>query len=180
MLIFGMLSAAGVALLSFSVRSQEMADERLGSLAEVRRAGSLMSADFAQATPRLVRDEAGVQWPAFRSGTGEETAVVFVRRGWENIDGAPRPSLQKVEYRLAGDRLERRHYPQVDGAAPAAASVIAEGVTQMSLRYRDAQGEWRERWDPANPAELPRAVEVVLVTEDDGPIRQLFLAGAAG
>jgi general secretion pathway protein J len=38
LMIFGMLSAAGVALLSFSVRAQEAAESRLGDLAQLRRA----------------------------------------------------------------------------------------------------------------------------------------------
>lgn len=176
--IFGMLSAAGVTLLSFSVRSQGMAEERLGRTAELRRAGALLASDFGQAAPRLVRDRAGARRAAFRGGVDEDAAVALVRRGWENVDGAPRPSLQKVEYRLANGRLERRAYPFLDGAEPMAFVIVAEGVEAMTIRYRDAKGEWRNRWDPADPAALPGAVEVTLATSHSGTVRQLFLAGA--
>ena len=180
LLIFGMLTAAGVALLSFSVRAQDMADERLDALAEVRRAGALLAGDLGQAAPRLSRDTNGQPTPAFSGGAGGagEPALLLVRRGWDNPDAAPRPSLQKVEYRLAGDRLERRAYRHVDGGEALPAVAVVNGVRTMRLRYRDERGEWRERWDPARPTELPRAVELVLDTAGTGIVRQLFLVGA--
>lgn len=180
LLIFGMLSAAGVALLSFSVKAQDAADTRLAELAELRRAGALMTADFGQAAPRLSRDEAGAVHSAFAGGTGQEggVAIALVRRGWENYDGAARSSLQKVEYRLAGDRLERIAYRHVDGAAPLPAVTMIDGVTGLRLRYRDNEGQWRERWDPGDLSALPRAVEVQLTTRANGQVRQLFLVSA--
>ena len=179
LLIFGTLSAAGVALLSFSVRAQEAAGERLDGLSDFRRAGALLGGDLAQAAPRLTRDAAGTTRPAFLGGSGDTAgvALAFVRRGWDNVDEAPRPSLQRVEYRVAGGRLERRSYPQVDGAPPLPWSGIVEGVRRVRLRYRDGRGEWRDRWDPTDPRELPRAVELVMEAEGSGTTRQLFLAG---
>ena len=179
LLIFGMLSAAGVALLSFSVRAQDMADDRLAALAQVRRTGALLTADLAQAAPRLSRDEAGTVHPAFEGGSGQGAgvALALVRRGWDNLDNGDRPSIQKVEYRLAGDRLERIGYRFVDGAAPSAPIVLVDQVRALRLRYRDDKGEWRDRWDPAQPASMPVAVEMLLTVGDDAPVRQLFLVG---
>jgi general secretion pathway protein J len=179
LLIFGMLAAAGIALLSFSVRAQGVAEERLDDLAALRRAGALLAGDLAQAAPRPWRDEAGIPRAAFAGGDGqgEGAALAFVRRGWENIGDAPRPSLQKVEYRLAGGRLERRSYPLVDGAAPQAEVAMLDGVRRLRLRYRDKEGEWRDRWDPTRATELPRAVELVIDAGDRGVTRQLFLTG---
>jgi general secretion pathway protein J len=176
LLIFGMLAAAGVSLLSFSVKAQDAADARLGELAAVRRAGALLAGDLAQAAPRVSRDEAGATRPAF---VGASAALAFVRRGWENVEEARRPSLQKVEYRLAHGRLERLSYPLVDGAAPRRPVTMLEGVHSLALRYRDKQGRWRDRWDPTRIDELPRAVEMVIDVEGSGRLRQLFLAGAA-
>jgi general secretion pathway protein J len=177
--IFGLLSAAGVALLSFSVRSQAAAEERLGELAQLRRAGSLLAGDLAQAAPRVSRDHGGVSRPAFAGGTGDPGAIAlaFVRRGWENVEAAPRPSLQKVEYRLSGDRLERIAWPLLDGAAPLVPMTLVDGVRSLRLRYRDGQGQWRSRWDPSRATDLPTAVEMVLDAEGSGVTRQLFLAG---
>lgn len=180
LLIFGMLSAAGVALLGISVRAQAMASERLDQVAEVRRAGALLSADLAQAAARPYRDSAGTVHAAFtgESGGGGEASLVLVRRGWDNPDGGPRPTLQKVAYRLSGGRLERIAYPLVDGTEPLAAAVLIEKVRGIGLRYRDEEGGWRDRWDPTDPAVLPVAIEMVADVEESGVMRQLFLTGA--
>jgi len=177
--IFGLLSAAGVGLLSFSVRAQEAADARLGDLAEFRRAGALLAGDLAQAAPRLARDKAGTPRQAFHGVGGEQSgvALAFVRRGWENLDDTPRASLQRVEYSLADGRLERRVYPRLDGAEPLPATTVVDGVRRIRLRYRDRDGAWRERWDPTKPTELPRAVELVMDAQGSGTTRQLFQTG---
>jgi general secretion pathway protein J len=176
LLIFGMISSAGVALLAFSVRAQDSSDARLKEIGQIRRFGALVTADLAQATPRLSRDEAGSVRPAFETGNG--AALTLVRRGWENLDGANRSSLQKVQYRLSGDRLERVAYPFVDGAPPNEPVTLVSGVRGLQLRYRDKQGNWRDRWDPEVISELPRAVEMVVDLQVGGSIRQLFLVGA--
>lgn len=177
LLIFGMLSAAGVSLLSFSVRAQEAAGERLGDLAALRRASALLSADLAQAAPRVHRDESGAARPAFAGGAGDGTMLALVRRGWENVDGAARSTLQRVEWRLSADTLERQAYPLVDGAAPLPPAVLLDEVERVRLRYRDENGEWRERWDPEQPDALPVAVEMVIDRTGGGTVRQLFLTG---
>lgn len=179
LLIFGMLAAAGVALLSFSVRAQDVAGRRLEEIGDFRRMSALLTSDLAQATPRLWRDENGVAKPAFIGGMGQGApALVFVRRGWENVDGSDRSSLQKVEYRLSGDRLERIGYRFVDGAPPMQPVALLEGVRSLTLRYRDTRGEWRDRWDPTRPTDMPRAVEMVADIGRGGAVRELFLVGA--
>jgi general secretion pathway protein J len=175
LLIFGMLAAAGVALLTFSVRAQDAAEQRLDELGSLRRFSAIMTSDLAQAAPRIARDEAGTQRPAFSEGG----ALSFVRRGWENLDGSARPSLQKVEYRLSGDRLERIAFRFVDGAAAMPPVPMLEGVNSLRLRYRHRTGEWRERWDAAQSAEMPRAIELTVDLGARGVIRQVFLVGAA-
>jgi general secretion pathway protein J len=177
--IFGMLSAAGIALLSFSVRAQDLATDQLDRIGQVRRFTALATSDLAQAAPRLSRDESGLVRPAFVGGTGqaEPVSMTFVRRGWENLEGSNRSTLQKVQYRLREARLERIGYQHVDGGAAREPVTLVEGVRSLRLRYRDARGDWRDRWDPERPAEMPRAVEMILEMDDRGAVRQLFLVG---
>lgn len=178
LLIFGLLAAAGVSLLSFSVKAQAASKERLDEMAGVRRLGAILTADLAQAAPRISRNVAGETRIAFFGGTGAEgeLALAFTRRGWDNYGAAPRASLQRVEYRLVDDRIERRSFPMLDGAESGAPATIIRGVRSFALRYR-ARDEWRERWDPTRATDLPRAVEVVAEIEGLGRVRQLFLAG---
>ena len=173
--IFGMLTAAGVTLLSVTARTQQTSDRLLGQLGEMRRVGALLNADLAQAAPRIYRNGEGRPQRAFAGGAGDAPMLlVFVRAGWDGGDG---PTLQRVGYRLRDARLERLGYAHVDGASAAIAVPLLDGVTALRLRYRDAEGDWRERWDASDPTRLPTAVELVTTTAEHGTVRQLFLVG---
>jgi general secretion pathway protein J len=176
--IFALISAGGVSLLGYSVGVQAAAGERLDDVAAIRRVGALLTADLAQATPRISRDAEGRQQVAFEGGTGApgEVALAFVRRGWSNEAGEARSSLQKVEYRLKDGVLLRRTWPMVDGSEARPPAPVLKGVRSLVLRYRIG-GEWRERWDSKRPDALPKAVEAVIDVDGTGPVRQLFLTG---
>jgi len=176
--IFGMITAAGVALLTLTVRTQETSARLLDSVGAVRRTGALLTADLSQAAPRIRRDGEGRKRPAFEGGDGGGTLLIaLARRGWEDEEAA-HGSLQRVEYRLREGRLERWSFAAVDGeAAPVAAPLIG-GVTRVRLRYRDRDGNWRARWDPTDAASLPVAVELVTDSAGQGVLRQLFLVGS--
>jgi len=179
LVIFGLLSAAGVALLSFSVIAQDNSAARMDEVATLRRAGALLTGDLAQAVPRVARDEAGQPHAAFEGGEGG-VLFSFTRAGWDNPGAEPRPSLQKVEYRLAGNRLERVAYPLLDGARPLAPAAVMNDVQDARLRFRDASGAWLDRWVATRPTDMPRAVELEVDSARYGRIRQLFLVGGRG
>ena len=177
LLIFGMITAAGVTLLTLTVRTQDSAERVLDEVSTLRRTGALLNADLAQAAPRVRRDGDGQPQPAFTGGNGGDALLMaLVRRGWED-DNAFRSSLQRVEYRLRDGRLERWRYDVVDGAGRPVAMPLLEGVRRVQLRYRDRDGTWRDRWDPTDAARLPTAVEIVTDSEGQGELRQVFLVG---
>jgi general secretion pathway protein J len=174
--IFGMLTAAGVTLLGVTARTQETSDRLLAELGELRRVGALLNADLVQAVPRLHRDRDGHVQRAFNGGRGDtEMLLALVRAGWDGGDG---PALQRVGYRLREGRLERLAFARVDGAPAAVAVPILDGVTGLRLRYRDDEGEWRDRWNPTDETSLPQAVELVTSTATHGTVRQLFQVGS--
>ena len=173
--IFALLSIAGVSLLSFSIDARQATEQRLGALAGIVRTRSLLTADLAQAAPRLWRDENGLRHPAFAAGSGEP-ALELVRRGWTNDGGTPRASLQRVAYRLSDDRLERVSVPMVDGAAANPPAVLLTGVTALRLRFH-AGGEWRDAWQPLAADALPDAVELTIASAQMPELRQVFLVG---
>jgi general secretion pathway protein J len=173
LLIFGMIAAAGVAILSFSVRSQAATGARLDDAAALGRTESILSADLAQAVNRPVRDEGGTTRPAF---VGDAAGFTLVRLGWSNVDAAPRPTAQKVGWRLVAGALERVAYPMLDGAAPLPPAALLTRVRQARLRYR-FRGAWSDRWDGATGVPLPDAAELSLVRDDGTIWRTMALVG---
>ena len=174
LLIFGMLAAAGVGLLRFSVDAQAATKTRLGALAAERRIESLLASDAGQAVPRLTRNAAGDPVQAF---DGDANGFTLVRGGVDPLADVARPSLQKVQVRLENGSLTRRTFPMLDGAEAGPPAVLAGRVAQARFRYRSREG-WREVWDPIRPDLMPRAIELV-VTPIQGPeMRYLFLVGA--
>lgn len=178
LLIFGMLAAAGVALLSFSVRAQAVTGAKLDDIAAINRFTNALSADLAQATARVVRDAAGTPLPAFEGQSGSDSSPMLrlVRGGWTNLDEAPRASGQKVEYRLDGGVLQRIAYPMLDGAAALPPATMLKGIARVALRYRIA-GAWSDRWQGSAEAPLPQAVEMLVDRTDGKRFRSVMLVG---
>jgi len=181
LLIFGLISAAGVSVMRFSVDNQEIVRAHEARLAELQRARAILKADLAQAAARRTR---GADGQAARQAFlgGEQAAggplLGLVRRGWDNPDGKDRPSLQYVEYRLAEGRLERRARPALDGAELAAPQVLMTGVREARPFFL-----WRGQWLEVVPlgahAGLPQAVRLDLTLEDYGLLSQLFVVTGA-
>ncbi|MET0360190.1 MAG: type II secretion system minor pseudopilin GspJ [Sphingobium sp.] len=182
LMIFALLSAAGVALLRGSVSTQGAVREHLDGLADVQLALATLDSDLAQATARISRTQTGTLAPAFfaRMPGGAEPMLQFVRLGWSNPDNAPRSTVQKVEYWWRDGRIERVGYPHVDGAAPSDPAVLLSGVTALALRFRDARGEWRADWTPTQPDILPRLVEMAVTLKGRQPLVMRFLVGPGG
>lgn len=178
LLIFGMLAAGGVAILSFSVRAQAGVSAKLDDVSDLNRTLAILSADLAQAVDRPTRDERGTRLPALTGepGGAADPSLRLVRGGWSNPDAAPRPGLQKVAWRIANGALERVAWPMLDGAAPLPPAALLPGVADLRLRYR-YRGAWSDRWDGANGVALPDAVELRVTRTDGRAYRQLFLVG---
>jgi len=174
--IFGMLTAAGVALLSVTARTQEAVDRQLAEVGDIRRTASLLTADLAQTASRPHRDADGRPQIAF-AGTdgGGDMLMMFVRTG-NDVD-AGLPALKRVGYRIAHGRLERLAFAAVDGSDAAVAVPLLDGVRQVRLRYRDRTGAWQPSWFPTDGTQLPVAVELVVDTAREGVVRQVFLVG---
>ena len=178
--IFAMIAGGALMLLRFTVDAEIASRDKTQQIAAMRRFLSVWNADLAQAVPRPARDAAGVMHNALEAPTGAPDGVILrlTRGGWSNFDGAPRPSLQRVEYRWQGGKLARAGYPFLDGARPDAAAPLAEAAAAPALRFRTSDGNWRDRWEPQRSAELPVAIELTLAGPGAQPLRIVSLVGA--
>lgn len=177
LLVFAMLAAAGVAVMSFAVDNQGAVRHRTDRLGQIQQTRAILKADLEQAAPRRTRGEDGQ--PARGAFAGGDGVLMLTRRGWDNPDGAPRASVQYVEYALVEGRLERRTRPALDGAALGRRQVLIDGVESLRVSFY-AKGGWREAWTPSLTAPLPQAVRLDLETQDLGEVSQLFLLPGDG
>jgi general secretion pathway protein J len=176
LMIFAMLAAAGIALLSVSARTQATAERVLDEVSGLRRSGALLGADLAQAVSRPHRDGDGRLQIAFAGSDGRSGSLLsFVRTGVDADTG--QPTVMRVGYRLSGGRIERIAFAAVDGGDEGTVIPVLDGVQSVSLRYRDDLGAWQAQWLPTDGTRLPRALELVADTRANGVVRQLFLVG---
>lgn len=175
--IFGLLTAAGVAAMSFTATNQEVVRARVARVAELQRARAILKTDLAQAAARRVRTPEGRADLNVVFGDPADAAgpmLTFVRRGRENPDGAPRSSLQAVEYRIVQGRLERRVRSAPDGTALGAPQPLIRGVRSARIAYR-TRGQWAPAFRGFGETSLPQAVRLELDLEGVGPVAQTFL-----
>lgn len=178
LVVFAVIAGGALALLRFSVDAELASRARTDGIAATRRFVSVWTADLAQAVPRPARDEAGRAHPALES----DGAVLLrlTRSGWENLDAAARPSLEKVEWRWDGHALVRAGYPFPDGAAPEPGAAMLPLAAAPRLRFRTRDGNWHDTWQPERMAEMPSAIEVLLPQPGGEPLRIVSLVGVNG
>lgn len=179
--IFAALAAAAYTTLNGVVEASRVVSEQMTRLQALQRTVQRMTLDFAQLTPRPVRDELGDgRLPVLRAGARSLDLVELSRGGWSNPLVLPRPALQRVAYRIEEDRLIRRQWPVMDrtlATEPAEATMV-EGLQDIRIRYLSGD-EWTEQWPPdaaagaGSLALRPRAVELILVLEGIGEIRRV-------
>ena len=177
LLIFSLIAGGGVLLLSQTLQAQgrvEKAQEELRSIQSTR---ALLTADFAQITPRVVREQGRPPF-IFAGVGGAKPAMAFVRAAGK--PGAPdqvTTQLVVVEYRLADDgSLVRSTRDAIDPGPKAnerkRTVVAAPGETQFE--FNDGSG-WRSDW-PSTFA-IPSAVAITLTLPRYGKVRLQALTG---
>lgn len=175
--VFGLISAAGVTLLRSTADSQIQLRNKLGERATLSRLSNLIEADLAQAVPRPARIVGGSTRTAFETGDGK--LFTFSRIGAAPDATSGQSSLARIAYRLDGSKLVRRASTHADGARGGSDAVLIDGLRQATIRLRAPDGGWRDDWATIDAERLPRALELVLMTQDGRNYRMLYLVGAA-
>ena len=179
-LIFGLLSLAGVAVLRSGIDIQGAATRSARADAGFMRARALIGGDLTQAVARPTRNASGGTDPAFAGGAGSAAGgflFVAVRGGVANPGDLPRPDLQKAGYLLEDGALKRVAWPRLDGAEPGPAATILPNIARATARFRAADGTWFDGWVSPQPDRLPRAVEITLEPVGGAPVRMVFRVG---
>jgi general secretion pathway protein J len=185
MAIFSIVAYMAYGGFAAVLKQQQIVEQSSARLRAVQFTIRQFDNDFRQLQPRPVREELGEGWRGALIADGSELQEVeLTRAGWSNPLGRPRPTLQRVGYRVEDGILIRSYWPVVDRLLEEepVETELLEGVSEFRIRFLDANGEWAEQWPAqetaAVPRLLPRAVEIVLEREDWGQlIRLIEVAG---
>ena len=178
--IFAVLASAGVLVLTRTLDTREVVHERSERLAELQRMRALLRADLGQAAPRRTRGATGRPAPQPLIGAAQpgDPLLVLARTGVANPDDAARPSMQRVEYRLVEDRLERQASDYLDGVRPGARQVLLRGVRSAAVSFV-SRGAEAPAYAASSDRPLPDAVRLRLTVDGLGEIDQLLLVAGA-
>lgn len=187
--IFAVLALLAYGGLNGLMNTRAATEERAEELHRLQMTYRILERDIEQWVPRPVRNEFGESEASLRAGQRIDAAFELTRGGWRNPAEQPRSTQQRVAYTVRDNALLRYQWPTLDRAPDAKPreQTLLEDVDEVRLRFLDQADQWQERWPPAGqtvapgqPAAeiLPRAVEVVLITERWGELRWLFLLPA--
>ncbi len=192
MVIFAVMSVMAYGGLRNVIDNSDASKQSLQRLQAVQRAIRILNRDFSQLRPRPVRDAYGQRQLPLLADNARENRVEFTRGGRVNPANLKRSSLLRVAYRVEDNRLYRLQWPFLDaapGTEPATVAIL-ENISEMRLRFLDAQGDWHGVWPPLNAQPVstagttgepavatgqPSAIELVLNLEDWGEIRRLYV-----
>ncbi len=179
--IVGVMALVGYTQLQ---RQAEYAGQRLERVHEVQRAMQVLATDLEQLEPRPIREPiGGARIPAVLAGDSIDYKIEFTRAGWSNTAGLPRPTLERVGYRLDQDGLWRDHWPVLDRtqAQEPIRVKLLPGVRAIRFRFMTAGRAWVDRWplgatNGSADAERvrPAAVEVQVDLDDWGTLRRVI------
>jgi general secretion pathway protein J len=179
--IFAVVSTLALTGYTQLQQQSEYLEQRLSRLREVQRAVQTLCQDLEQLEPRPVREPLGDGYlPALQVTDTLEYRLQLTRAGWSNTGGLPRPTLQRVGYRVEDEQLWRDHWPTLDRTLvvePVKVRML-DGVRGVRFRFLTSNRQWVDRW-PAqqvgtrNERSRPAAIEVVIELEDWGEIRRL-------
>ena len=176
LLIFGMLAAAGVTLLSFATRAEGIASVRDQETAQVRALSAVLAQDLAQAVPRQSRTNTTAFARAFAVGE-EGAALSYVRGGGRTQVASGKGPLNRIVWAVEDGALVRRIYPGSDMIGdPVTVTMIAD-VDLVTVRVRD-KGQWLSVWTLPELSALPSAVEMTVDPAKGEPIMVSAIVGA--
>jgi len=179
--IFAVVSTMALGGYNQLIRQSDRIDTNMARTRAVQTAVHRMVQDFAELEPRPVREPLGsAPQPVLRAEARTQQLAEMTRAGWSNPAGVPRPTLQRVAYRLEDNKLRRDYWLSLDRtlAATPVTVVLLDQVKSITLRFLSADRVWSDQW-PAdgnsggNPYLRPIAVEITLELDDLGTMKRL-------
>ncbi|MCK4708903.1 MAG: type II secretion system minor pseudopilin GspJ, partial [Gammaproteobacteria bacterium] len=174
--IFAVIGAMTMSSLIQVGRTGEQVSISQQKLSEIQFALGYIGKDIMQIVGRKVRDQYGDEQPQL---IVKESSLIFTRQGWSNLMQQNRSNLQRVEYVLVDDVLQRRYWPQLDQAytEDKIEQTLLQGVDGFSIKLITQGKEKIESWplDTSNTSTLkPVAIELTFNILDFGEVQRVY------
>lgn len=169
LLIFSIIAGIATAMATGATRSFAASQGAVGAVIEMEDTRAILAVDLGQAARRPSIAADGKPMPAF---TLLPEGFVLTRF---RSDAAV-PAIEKVAWGFDGGRLLRQPFPSIDGSPPGDPVVMADGLAAVRIRVATEAG-WSDSWNPSQPEDLPRALELTMVRADGVPIVMKMMVG---
>lgn len=176
--IFAAIATIAYGSVNALIRARDRIDAGDARLRAMQNALTLFERDVRSAVARPVREAYGDARGAL---VGQRDSVSLTRLRSGGLADAS-PQTQRVEWSLTQGRWTRVTWRVAD-IAPSSEprrQRVLDDVRGVSLRYLDAQGQWREVWPAADAAivrdltRLPRALDLRIQLADVGELRRVL------
>ncbi len=180
--IFALMSAAAYAAVDTLLRARENLHARAENLRRMQTSVGRLERDLRQAIDRGIREGYGDRADMLR---GDGVSIELTRAGLANPLGVTRSRLERVQWALADQQLNRITFAVLDRAIDSQPLItpMLDSVSRLEFRYLDGN-QWSNQWPRPNAregvaADLPRAIAIVITTRQYGELRRVVeLAGA--
>ena len=180
--VFSIISAASFVGLNSAIRSysffvQESSDETRANIFI-----ALITKDFLQIVPRIVRDSNGDYQPAFK--LGGDYLVEFSRGGQPSIGQST--GISRVAYKKEKKQIWRYTWPFLDNIRTTEPSkaLVLDNVKSIKIEAIDESLRESKSWpktisfDNQEYARTPQAIQVEVEVEGDGKLER-FIPGVS-
>lgn len=178
--IFALLSTVAYRGLDAVLSASARVERETRKWSEIAFAFVNIQTSLAVVVDRPIRDRGGAIGASFAGVASvrleDEAIFVFTRTGFADHLGAL-ADLQRVGYRVRGDRLEQLIWPVLDlapGSEPHAVQLLA-GIASILVHYVTVDGSRHAAWPLAGEdAALPTALEMTLRLASGEQITRMF------
>jgi general secretion pathway protein J len=175
--IFAVIGTIAMTSLIQVGRTGERVSFKQQQLADIQFTLGYLGRDLVQMVNRKVRDQYGDEQPQLVIG---DNHIIFTRDGWSNLLQQKRSNLQRVEYRLQDDVLQRRFWPQLDQGYSEV--VVDQPLLQQVQRFevklittgKNKISNWPSGNQQASATAKPVALELTLEISDFGEIQRVY------
>jgi len=175
-LVFSLIAAAGYTGVNALGQVRTTQQDKAAELEAIQWLVARLDRDLFHAIDRPIRLAGNGQAAALQ---GDRQSLTITHIGNPNPLQQPRSDLQRVDWRIDGQRLIRGTRLGMDGAAAGQGfnELLSETVIEGAFEYLTAGGGWQGSW-PAGNHGLPLAVRYRLEVRGFGSIlRVVELAG---